>query len=72
MTTYTFVTVLDAARKFGLSRIYVARLARDGRIRGATRSATGQWLIPQGWTHQRSRPEGPRKAAAPAGPTDIA
>ncbi|MDE2999526.1 MAG: helix-turn-helix domain-containing protein [Gemmatimonadota bacterium] len=39
------VTVREAAVRLGVSERRVRKLARDGRVRGATKSG-GEWLIP--------------------------
>jgi len=52
--TRDYTTVTEAAGKLGLSRAWVKRLARDGRIRGAVMVGR-QWIIPAGWTYTRTR-----------------
>ena len=39
------VTIREAANRLGVSERRVRKLARDGRVRGATKSGT-EWLIP--------------------------
>ena len=61
------VTVREAATRLGISERRVRKLARDGRVRGATKSGA-EWLIPTPIEVTPGR-RGPVGAAGRAGPS---
>jgi excisionase family DNA binding protein len=52
-TQQKFESVSSAAKRLGLSRQWVQRLAHDGRIPGAQRLGPKAWAIPSSWEYQR-------------------
>ncbi len=58
-----YMTVRDAARRWGVTERLVQRLCADGRINGAEKFA-GSWRIPEG----APKPVDPRRTPAPSRP----
>lgn len=59
--TAELITVPEAARRLGLSRSRIAKLAKDGRIPGAKKYGR-QYLIPAGATIEALPPGRPSRA----------
>lgn len=54
------MTVPEAARRLGLSRGRLAKLCKDGRVRGAQKLGR-QWIIPEGATIEPPPPRPSRE-----------